>query len=709
MSSTHTLPKTNPRDQKPRHVPSFVSLKDDPIERMVRFYATPEQLRDITTHYEYGTIGLRRYAVTHQEEVDGYIEDFSKRSTRLTYDSTDRTVVTVGFSGRKKRWTLCPSNDCIPKADKREKIVGQWKVLHLPPSGDALDVPKCIHEAYSEVVDDCHYFAATLCPQQTYCSKHSSHGGFINREWHEENRHLQATVDFLVFCDNMQRVRAVWRLCSGQQKNGGGSDTAESNLIAVMTKVIHRIRDVSCENHPVAVVHPKRPLSAEHTAALRYVPDGYESHSTELCLREESRACGVDEDCGHGYCVPPSRIPIGSHGGQRNNGGQHEDDVEGRFLSCGEGGVVQPSIYGQCGSVEFGYGIGLTNQQPLSDGGAQHEHDSYGQIQQSSNGGGRDYYASTSGFTSELVLGGQTANLTHMDFHQHPQFSYSSADVGTAPVGHIQEGDGVDPQWLVNSNHQYSMVDGGCDSFIPHPEYHANSEGCQVRGALPRDVADKRDGTTDRHFNDEHTSHVEQTEGDDDIRQHNGVISPHSHSPNGPNSVEIRPHNGDNPAHHTPSNSTEKGPVQIFHENGSDYLPFFDTGETLGLMESFQLGEGQQDFVPVDVALPTSNYHEMIAESPHFESYHHLDRYQTDMVNMLPVRKRPRDNSDISDTTTQEGEESPNPEEMGGPWKPRGPVLSSAALSQKQPSEDETFNAPILKQQKMSAAMGVAR
>jgi len=235
--------KTPPHRQKPRHVPSFCPLKDQRLEQTVQSFATEEVYKNITEHYEIGTIGLRRYAVTHQDEVDGLICDFSKRSTRLTNDSTDRTVVTVGFTGRKKRWTLCPSSECIPKADKREKIVGQWKILHLPPKGDDLVVPRCVHEAYQDVVDDCSYFAATLCPQQTYCAKHSHQGGFVDKEWHYHNRHQFALHDFIVFCDHTQRVVAVWRLMDLREKYSGQAEVAESNLIKVMHRVLDSVRE----------------------------------------------------------------------------------------------------------------------------------------------------------------------------------------------------------------------------------------------------------------------------------------------------------------------------------------------------------------------------------------------------------------------------------------------------------------------------------
>lgn len=176
------------------------------IMGLVREIATEQECEEITKHYEAGTIGLRRYAATHQDEVDGFVSDFSRRMTRLSNDATDRTVVTLGFYGRKKRWTLCPSSNCIPKAGRREKIVGQWKILYLPSKGDKLAVPTCVHEAYSEIVDDCCYFAATLCPQQTYCSKHSEQSSFVNRHWHYSYRSQFALQDIMMFCDPAQQV-----------------------------------------------------------------------------------------------------------------------------------------------------------------------------------------------------------------------------------------------------------------------------------------------------------------------------------------------------------------------------------------------------------------------------------------------------------------------------------------------------------------------
>eukprot|EP00923_Selenidium_pygospionis_P060224 GHVN01106031.1.p1 GENE.GHVN01106031.1~~GHVN01106031.1.p1 ORF type:complete len:835 (-),score=117.72 GHVN01106031.1:255-2759(-) len=403
-------PKTKIRqNQKPRHVPSFVVVKDDPIERLARSFATPEQTQDIMEHYEFGTIGLRRYAVTHQEEVDGYIEDFSKRSTRLTNDATDRTVVTVGFSGRKKRWTLCPSSDCIPKADKREKIVGQWKFLHLPPKGDELVVPKCVHEAYSEVVDDCCYFAATLCPQQTYCAKHSSQPGFINREWHAEHRHVHALADFLVFCDNMQKVRAVWRLVSVSQKYAGGPETAETNLINVMTKVLHHYRDRTSRSQSMNCVDPERPLGIEdYDLCLK-------NQSLNMCITGQNRMMkSMSPEELHQMGLN-SQVMVPCHS-------MHQQAVGAHHQMGARGGMIVDQL-----QMPFGYA-------------SEHHTSLQNQLQQSGS-----LHVSThplqNGFQGQLVLNrpqfgfvppgslspsmstgsGQSVNHPHFQFHQHPQ------------------------------------------------------------------------------------------------------------------------------------------------------------------------------------------------------------------------------------------------------------------------------------------------
>ncbi|KAH7649748.1 hypothetical protein FG379_001978 [Cryptosporidium bovis] len=246
--------KTPIHRQKPRHVPSFCSFSDSKNnfeKELLEKISTEKERNIIFSYYEPGTIGLRRYAVTHQDEVDGYIFDFSKRSTRLSNDTMDRTVITVGFTGRKKRWTLCPSCDCIPKADKREKIVGQWKILHLPPKGGSLVVPRCVYEAYGDVVDDCNYFAATLCPQQTYCAKHSNQTSFLNRNWHYSYRHQFALQDYIVFCDNLQSVRVVWKLLSTKESEISPEITAElaeKTLISVMQRFLEFTKMTGTKN-----------------------------------------------------------------------------------------------------------------------------------------------------------------------------------------------------------------------------------------------------------------------------------------------------------------------------------------------------------------------------------------------------------------------------------------------------------------------------
>ncbi|KAF7457230.1 putative sporozoite and liver stage asparagine-rich protein [Cryptosporidium felis] len=268
--------KTPIHRQKPRHVPSFCAFTDSTTinfeKELFEKVSSDSERNIIISHYEPGTIGLRRYAVTHQDEIDGYIFDFSKRSTRLSNDTMDRTVITVGFTGRKKRWTLCPSCDCIPKADKREKIVGQWKILYLPPKGGSLMVPRCVYEAYGDVVDDCNYFAATLCPQQTYCAKHSNQTSFLNRNWHYSYRHQFALQDYIVFCDHLQSVRLVWKLQPPKDKEVNSEITAElaeKTLITVMQRFLEYAKINGTQsfllNIPNLQVNNKNDISEDST------------------------------------------------------------------------------------------------------------------------------------------------------------------------------------------------------------------------------------------------------------------------------------------------------------------------------------------------------------------------------------------------------------------------------------------------------------
>eukprot|EP00918_Siedleckia_nematoides_P092263 GHVU01202653.1.p2 GENE.GHVU01202653.1~~GHVU01202653.1.p2 ORF type:complete len:104 (+),score=4.82 GHVU01202653.1:162-473(+) len=90
------------------------------------------------------------------------------------------------------------------------KLYGEiyWKYMYLPPKGDDLVVPRRVQGAYQDIVDDCSYFAATICPQHTYYAKHSRQGLFLNHAWQYESRHLHALQDFTVFCD---QTLGTWR------------------------------------------------------------------------------------------------------------------------------------------------------------------------------------------------------------------------------------------------------------------------------------------------------------------------------------------------------------------------------------------------------------------------------------------------------------------------------------------------------------------
>lgn len=257
--------------QKPRHVPSFCVLKKTYLEQLIHLIACPLDISTVFQRYELGTIGLRRYAVTHQDQVDSHIEDYSKSITRISNNGTERPIITLGFTGRSKRWTLCPSSKCILRANKRDKIVGQWKILRFSLDSLQFKIPDCIYKSYGPVADNDVYFAATVCPRQTYCSKHSNQATFMNPNWHYNSRHKYALQDILLFADPNQYIRAAWRLRTLNDKYKPGCEEAEKALIRVMNAVFRHIKNEARQNWNICSLkrqHEPEPNKPSESTAL---------------------------------------------------------------------------------------------------------------------------------------------------------------------------------------------------------------------------------------------------------------------------------------------------------------------------------------------------------------------------------------------------------------------------------------------------------
>eukprot|EP00922_Rhytidocystis_sp_ex-Travisia-forbesii_P028072 GHVS01041214.1.p2 GENE.GHVS01041214.1~~GHVS01041214.1.p2 ORF type:complete len:360 (-),score=88.87 GHVS01041214.1:293-1372(-) len=325
MEELEHIPRShaNMNASKPRHVPAFCDVGSSKL--LDYFGSRCEGSADIDfilKFYRVGIIGLKRVQ-KDDNHVEGYIYDICRRSTKLAIEKKgmggyrvpreeeegtpggcggggrygggggahlkgggsdgvvmggDETIVeeaehwtaSIGFTNRSKRWTMCPSRVCCSSAVDRDKIVGQWKVLQLDPTGEKLAVPTAVKESYDGIMDDADYFVCTLCPQQTYHAKHQPQGSDVvfDKLWHFDRRY-KYPQDVLVFADDELITRIVWlsrytdevnetatRRCtstSGVSKYNGDAERAEEMLLELMVKVMADIRREDKKVGPISI------------------------------------------------------------------------------------------------------------------------------------------------------------------------------------------------------------------------------------------------------------------------------------------------------------------------------------------------------------------------------------------------------------------------------------------------------------------------
>ncbi|VWU49339.1 sporozoite and liver stage asparagine-rich protein, putative, partial [Hepatocystis sp. ex Piliocolobus tephrosceles] len=138
-------------------------------------------------------------------------------------------------------WTICPSKLCCQSALGRFKLTCNFKFLQFNQYDSSFRTPKAIYNCYREIMNCYDYFTSTLCPQQTYLSKHIAQKQHIifDAFWHlyntEKYKHIQ---DIILFLDNNLYTRVMWLLKKGHNLNNFEVQRAESKLIDLMRLVL---------------------------------------------------------------------------------------------------------------------------------------------------------------------------------------------------------------------------------------------------------------------------------------------------------------------------------------------------------------------------------------------------------------------------------------------------------------------------------------
>ncbi|CRG96519.1 sporozoite and liver stage asparagine-rich protein, putative [Plasmodium gallinaceum] len=158
----------------------------------------------------------------------------------LKNNKKNYSISSVGFSNRSKRWTICPSYICCNSALCRFKLTCNFKFLQFNQAYNTFNIPYAIYNCYKNIMNNYHYFTSTLCPQQTYLSKHSAqeHETIFNVYWHllnnEKYKYIQ---NIILFLDSNLYTRAVWLLKKGHNMNDFEVQRAEKKLIKLMLLV----------------------------------------------------------------------------------------------------------------------------------------------------------------------------------------------------------------------------------------------------------------------------------------------------------------------------------------------------------------------------------------------------------------------------------------------------------------------------------------
>ncbi|KJP85303.1 hypothetical protein AK88_05057 [Plasmodium fragile] len=156
------------------------------------------------------------------------------------------SISSVGFSNRSKRWTICPSYVCCNSALCRFKLTCNFKFLQFNQDYNTFNTPCAVYNCYKNIMNKHNYFTSTLCPQQTYLSKHSAqeHETIFNVYWHLLNKEkYQYIQNIILFLDSNLYTRAVWLLKKGYSMDDFQVQKAERKLIKLMLLVFKFTHD----------------------------------------------------------------------------------------------------------------------------------------------------------------------------------------------------------------------------------------------------------------------------------------------------------------------------------------------------------------------------------------------------------------------------------------------------------------------------------
>lgn len=277
--SRNTNPSRRGGKLKPRHVPDFVLISPEDVDKLLASVTTLDERNTIMNNYELGTIVLRRLCISESSEIKAFMDSIQMRTTGKALESHERNIICLTFRGQPKRWVFCPCRSCLFKGKAHDKLMGHFKIMEQDAQTSKFQISKNVFDSYGVFMASCGYFAATFCPQQNY----SSHKVFIGPTVSDLKGRIHDR--YILFINDSKVIHMAWR-----RKQNYTFDCEE-----LLTNVMSKLTICGKSGH----VQMMNQLSKGYSGLvalplkLRFQCDGLEKQSNSINSVNEMNKTGV--------------------------------------------------------------------------------------------------------------------------------------------------------------------------------------------------------------------------------------------------------------------------------------------------------------------------------------------------------------------------------------------------------------------------------
>ncbi|KAK6590768.1 hypothetical protein RS030_132072 [Cryptosporidium xiaoi] len=190
---------------KPRHVPDFVLISPEDVNKILSSVTTSEERKTIMNNYELGTVVLRRLCISESSEIKAFMDSIQMRTTGKALESHERNIICLTFKGQPKRWVFCPCRSCLFKGKAHDKLMGHFKIMEQEAQSNEFHISKNVFDSYGIFMASTGYFAATFCPQQNY----SSHKVFVGPTVSDLKGRIHDR--YILYVNDAKVIQMAWR------------------------------------------------------------------------------------------------------------------------------------------------------------------------------------------------------------------------------------------------------------------------------------------------------------------------------------------------------------------------------------------------------------------------------------------------------------------------------------------------------------------